>query len=192
CQMFREYGATDNQVSSILRTAELARAYALARDDEKRRLGAIRGRRVFVVHGRDESARKQLESALERLDLKPIVIMNEPCQGRTIIEQIEEHSDVGFAFVLFTPDDSGSLLNAGRLQPRPRQNVVFEYGLFVGWLGRHRVCCIASDSSIELPSDLAGVLQLRYETSIDEVKAGIRRELSGAGYTFASSGESVG
>lgn len=156
----------------------------LLRDEEKRRLGAIRSRRVFVVHGRDEVARDQLVSTLEKLHLIPVVIMNELTHGRTIIEQIEEHSDVGFAFVLFTPDDTGCLADSKDFRPRPRQNVVFEYGLFVGWLTHHRVCCIARNSSIELPSDLAGVLQVRYKKTVKEVEVQIRRELIGAGYTL--------
>jgi predicted nucleotide-binding protein len=181
--MFREYGASESQVLAMIRTTELARAYALARDDEKRRLGAIRSGKVFVVHGRHDAARGQLVDVLNTLHLEPIVIMNEPIQGRTVIEQIEEHSDVGFAFVLFTPDDRGCLAGSKEIRSRPRQNVVFEYGLFVGWLGRHRVCCVAPSSSIELPSDLAGVLQLRYQTAITEIQARIRQELLGAGYT---------
>jgi predicted nucleotide-binding protein len=125
----------------------------------------------------------QLVDVLNTLHLEPIVILNEPIQGRTVIEQIEEPSDVGFALVLFTPDDRGCLAGSKEIRLRPRQNVVLEYGLFVGWLGRHRVCCVAPSSSIELPSDLAGVLQLRYQTAITEIQAQIRQELFGAGYT---------
>jgi len=110
------------------------------------------------------------------------VIMNEPTHGRTVIEQIEACSNVGFAFILFTPDDHVALIGSPNLSPRPRQNVVFEYGLFLGWLGRRHVCCLAPSADIELPSDLAGVLQLRYERSVGELRGRIRQELAAAGY----------
>jgi predicted nucleotide-binding protein len=59
---------------------------------------------------------------------------------------------------------------------------VFEYGLFVGLLGRERVCCLAKDGDIELPSDLAGVLQIRYTNSPNDVGVRIIDELRAAGY----------
>jgi len=174
--------ASETQVAAMQRVAELARAYALGREDEKRRLGAARGRKIFVVHGRNEPARAELTDVLVRLGFEAIAIINEPVQGTTVIEQIESYSGVGFAVILFTPDDRGCLRGAKRSKPRPRQNVVFEYGLFVGWLGRRRVCCIAPSSEIEAPSDLAGVLQLRYESSVAEVETRLRQELISVGY----------
>ena len=64
--------------------------------------------------------------------------MNEqPNQGLTIIEKIEQYSDVGFAIVLLTPDDVGGLKDKPEeLQPRARQNVIFELGYFMAKLGK--------------------------------------------------------
>jgi predicted nucleotide-binding protein len=50
---------------------------SLSRDNDKRRLGAIRNRRVFVVHGRDETALAQLESVLHKFDMTPVVLKRE-------------------------------------------------------------------------------------------------------------------
>jgi len=38
---------------------------------------------------------------------------------------------------------------------RARQNVVFEFGFFVGLLGRGRVCAVY-EPGVEIPSDLSG------------------------------------
>jgi predicted nucleotide-binding protein len=180
--LLRQYNVTVPQLRALEKVIELARAYALGRDEEKRRLGATGSSRVFVVHGRCGKARAAAVRTLESLGMEPVVIMDEPTRGRTVIEQIEAHADVGFALILFTPDDRGALMDSPALQPRPRQNVVFEYGLFVGLLGRRRVCCIAPGGEIDLPSDLAGVLQLRYRSSICELQDRIRQELLSGGY----------
>jgi len=46
-----------------------------------------------------------------------------------------------------------------QLNERARQNVVFEHGFFIGKFGRHRVCALVK-SSVEIPSDLQGVIYI--------------------------------
>jgi predicted nucleotide-binding protein len=159
---------------------------SLSRDNDKRRLGAIRNRRVFVVHGRDETALAQLESVLHKFDMTPVVLKREPRHGvSTIIELIERYADVGYAFVLFTPDDVGAVAGELPLQKRSRQNVILKCGLFLGLLGRRRVSCIIKKANLEMPSDLGGVLQHLYSQSVDEVEGEIEVELERAGYPVA-------
>ena len=45
------------------------------------------------------------------------------------------------------------------LNPRARQNVVFELGYFMGKLGRERVCLLLKDQ-VELPSDIGGIVYI--------------------------------
>ena len=48
------------------------------------------------------------------------------------MEKFEGHSDVGFAVVLFTPDDVGYPAGQAEVaKPRARQNVVLELGFFL-------------------------------------------------------------
>jgi predicted nucleotide-binding protein len=178
------FGATQLQVGALQMIAALARAWALGREDERRRLGAINGRRIFVVHGRANAQKDCLVAMLRRLGFDPVVLMEEAILGRTIIEQIEANADVGMAFVLSTPDDVGGLAGAAERLPRQRQNAIFEYGLFIGRLGRHRVCCVAPEVPIDGPSDLDGVLQIRYprDCGVAAAEDAIRRELRAAGY----------
>jgi predicted nucleotide-binding protein len=61
--------------------------------------------RIFVVHGHDHGTKTELEIFLTGLGLEPVILHRQPDQGRTLIEKFEHHSDVGFAFILFTPDD---------------------------------------------------------------------------------------
>ena len=137
-------------------------------------------RRIFVVHGRDEGTLQTVVRVLEKLELVPIVLKDQSNEGRTVIEKFEDYSDVGFAVALCTPDDVGALAtDADNLRPRPRQNVVLEWGFFVGRLGRNRVCALIK-SEVELPSDYAGVMYIKVDDS-GAWQLELVRELSSAG-----------
>ncbi|MGB5957184.1 MULTISPECIES: TIR domain-containing protein [Pseudomonas] len=139
---------------------------------------AVHSDRVFVVHGHDEGARESVARFLEKLGLEPIILHEQANRGRTVIEKIEGHRDVGFAVVLLTPDDQGCV-EGGQLEPRARQNVLLELGYFLGYLGRDRVCALKR-GQVEIPSDFAGVVW----TSMNDEgwKQALSRELQDAGY----------
>ena len=48
----------------------------------------ITTKEIFIVHGRDEGAREKVARFLERLDLKPVVLHEQPNEGRTIIAML--------------------------------------------------------------------------------------------------------
>ncbi len=100
-------------------------------------------RRVFIVHGHDEGPREAIARFLERNGFEVIILHEQPNKGRTLIEKFEANSDVGFAVVILTADDTGGVHN-GEQRPRARQNVLLELGYFIGKLGRKRVCAIES------------------------------------------------
>jgi predicted nucleotide-binding protein len=115
-------------------------------------------KRVFLVHGHDEAARESVARFLEQVGLEVVILHEQPNGGKTVIEKFEQHSAVGFAVVLLTPDDIGaSALEAATPRPRARQNVILELGYFAGKLGRSRVCGLFRPG-LEVPSDFAGVL----------------------------------
>ena len=120
---------------------------------------------IFIVHGRDDAAKETVARFLDRLGLSPVILHEQPNQGRTIIEKFEHHAQVGFAIALLTPDDVGALQeDASNLKPRARQNVIFEFGYFIGRLGRERVCALTK-GDIELPSDYDGVIYIPLDDS---------------------------
>lgn len=138
-------------------------------------------KKVFIVHGHDFKAKDELTSILSTLRFEPIILDRQPNEGKTLIEKLEKHSDVGYAFIILTPDDIGRKKDDETESPRARQNVVFEYGLFVGKLGRNRICCLRK-GDIELPSDLQGVAYIQFNSSVNEIQLAIVRELRAAGY----------
>jgi predicted nucleotide-binding protein len=143
-------------------------------------------RKVFVVHGHAEKPKQAVADFLHSRGLEPIILHQQPNEGRTIIEKFEKHSDVvGFAVVLLTPDDFGGPAGHPEKElPRARQNVVLELGYFMGKLGRGRVCCLYVDG-VELPSDYQGVLWLPYDDS-GAWRDQLAKELAAAGIAFDS------
>lgn len=141
----------------------------------------ITTKEVFTVHGRDEAAREKVARFLEKLELKPVVLHEQPNKGRTVIEKFEDYSHVGFAVVLLTPDDEGRLRNGkGDFKPRARQNVILELGYFLGKLDRERVCALVKEG-VEWPSDYDGVVYIPLDDS-GGWELRLIRELKSAGY----------
>lgn len=137
-------------------------------------------KRVFIIHGHDDGPREAVARFLERLSLEPLILHEQANSGRTIIEKIEAHSDVGFAVVLLTPDDEGRVNGATDLEPRARQNVLLELGFFMAHLGRSHVCVLMK-GQVEIPSDFAGVVWGAIDGS-SGWKQLLGRELVAAGY----------
>jgi len=151
--------------------------------DAKKR--SLRSRKVFIVHGHDGELKEQVARLLDNLKFTPIILHEQPDLGQTIIEKLSANTeDIGFAFVLLTPDDVGAVKgNADKLNPRARQNVVFEHGLFVSHLGRNRVCALLK-GGVELPSDLSGVIYKKIpdDGGLSAIKFDLVNELRAAGY----------
>jgi predicted nucleotide-binding protein len=124
------------------------------------------GQNVFIVHGHDNDMKVNVARTIEKLGLVPIILHEKPDKGRTIIEKIQDYSDVGFAIVLLSPDDVGYARDGGEPRSRARQNVVLELGFFLGLLGRSRVLALfKQDSEFEMPTDYSGVLFKAYDAA---------------------------
>lgn len=118
--------------------------------------------RVFIVHGHNDGIKYEVAQTLNKLGLTPIILHEQVSENKTIIEKIENYSDVKYAIVILSDDDHGNSKNSTELNPRARQNVVFEMGYFMGILGRKNVCCIVNNNKLEKPSDINGIVYLNY------------------------------
>jgi len=90
----------------------------------------------------------------------------------TLLKQLEEYD---FAVFVLASDDLTSSGDESR--PSPRDNVLFESGLFMGVLGRDRVFLVYDDAvRLKIPSDLAGVTLASYDGSrmAQEPEAAVR------------------
>ncbi len=140
-------------------------------------------RKIFIVHGHDRALLAEVTQFVGELHLEPVVLQEEPHGGRTLIEKFEQYSDASFAIILLTPDDLGRSAqdSGGVLHPRARQNVVLEWGFFMGALGRARVAVLYK--GVERPSDIEG---LAYVPADDPSwKLGLLKELQHAGFNVS-------
>jgi predicted nucleotide-binding protein len=145
-----------------------------------------RSNRVFVAHGYDDGMRESVARVLTKLGLNPVILHELPDQGRTIIEKFYEHSDVGFAMVLLSPDDTGysNAIGANGAKPRARQIVILELGFFLGKLGRSKVVALHR-GDLEIPSDFSGVLYTPYDPG-GAWQYRLTGELQASGYSVSA------
>ena len=137
---------------------------------------------VFIVHGHDELAKTEVARFIEKLGFEAIILSEQPNEGKTIIEKIEEYSSVDFGIVLYTPCDVGAENGSKDFKSRARQNVVFEHGFLIGKLGRDRVHALKKNN-VETPNDISGIVY----TNMDEGKAWqfeIAKEMKKIGYNI--------
>lgn len=143
--------------------------------------------KVFIVHGHDSELKNDIDVFLRDIGLEPIVLHRQADEGLTIIEKFEKYSDVAYAFILLTPDDTGMTVQEydkpqeeRKVEFRARQNVIFEFGYFAAKLGRRNVCCIYKDG-VTLPNDIAGLLYKKVGDTIDSIGYEIIKELKAIG-----------
>lgn len=133
--------------------------------------------KIFIVHGHDGELQQTVARLIEKQGIETIILSEQANKGKTIVEKLEENSDVSCAICLFTPDDTGKANDETDYKARARQNVVLEAGYFMGKLGREHVVILA-DKYIEMPSDLSGVVY----TDTTSWQFNLLRELKTMGY----------
>lgn len=144
----------------------------------------INSKKIFIVHGHDENSRHELCNILkDEFKLEPIVMQTEPNKSLdTIISKFERlASDCSAAIVLFTPDD-----NVGT-KKRPRQNVIFELGYFLGKFQEEhdRKIIVLKKGDLEVLSDISGVIYFEYNKSVKEVFLDLKQQFGHWGYSVS-------
>lgn len=93
-----------------------------------------------------------------------------------VIEELVNMSQkCDFAIMVMTPDDKMQTRNKTHMAPR--DNVIYELGLFTGALGRERTLLVVPNSvALKIPTDLLGVTTIRYD--VRKTKAAIDREMA--------------
>jgi Predicted nucleotide-binding protein containing TIR-like domain len=81
-----------------------------------------------------------------------------------------------FGLFLFEPDDV--VESRGAVMAAPRDNVIFEFGLFMSHLGLKRAFALAPRSRVKILSDIAGLKPIEYDEPSDVAQ--LRAELAKA------------
>jgi hypothetical protein len=129
--------------------------------------------RIFLgSSGKQAKLLRAITRGLEDVaDVEPWTTTLNP--GRSTLDRLVELSqEVDFAAFVFAQDDWTTTDETRPAQASPRDNVVFEAGLFGGALGMRRTFILHATDS-KLPTDLLGLTSIRYDpaTSPAEVRA---------------------
>ena len=178
-----------HSLSGLMPGGAVAVDYVTKSDGPEALLEAVRAvlqQKIFVAYGHDEDAKNAVALLIKNLGLRDVVFDEQPNVGHAVIDHFERHANVGFAIALLTPDDVGGLKDKpDDVKPRARQNVIFEFGYFIGKLGRQCVCALYKEG-VELPSQYPDVLYLlmdqdgrwKYQLAKQIQNAGLNADLN--------------
>jgi hypothetical protein len=129
--------------------------------------------RIFLgSSGKQAELLEAIARGLEDIaDVEPWMTTFNP--GRSTLDRLVELSqEVDFAAFVFAQDDWTTTGASQSGQASPRDNVVFEAGLFGGALGIRRTFILHANDA-KLPTDLLGLTSVRYDeaTGAEEVDA---------------------
>jgi predicted nucleotide-binding protein len=100
----------------------------------------------------------------------------------TLDTLITHAQEADFAVFVFGPDDH--IVSRDTELKGPRDNVVFELGLFMGRLERKRAFVISGPMDLKIPSDLAGLTHIRipkeFTSRLLDAAPGIASQIAGA------------
>lgn len=87
------------------------------------------------------------------------------CNESFLDTLVKSASLFDFGFMVFSADDE-SVVRDENFET-PRDNILFEYGLFLGRVGLDRAFVIA-ENTVKIPTDMLGITQTRYKVEINE------------------------
>ena len=146
-----------NKIVGILKSVLTDEVFWAKSNNEQGILGM--SKKVFIVHGHDETAKITVARVLEKAGFEPIILHEQANLGKTIIEKLDYYTDVDFAIVLYTECDLGRAKEetVDKERYRARQNVVYEHGYLIGKIGREKVFALVK-GDVETPGDISGVV----------------------------------
>jgi predicted nucleotide-binding protein len=169
----------DNEIRNSIKSIVLKRTNGKKVEEESNK-DSKEKREIFIVHGRDKTPALELARFIEgRYPIQAIFLDEQAHRGATLPEKLEKYLAVDYAIITLTPDDIGAL-KGEPLRERGRQNVIFEWGLFIGKIGRKKICLLIK-GEVEIPSDLIGIGYYRFNKNVKECFSDVEIELKEAG-----------
>jgi hypothetical protein len=126
---------------------------------------------IFIGSSREGLAyAKSIQTQLS--DAYEVTVWNEGLflLGKTILKELLTfRCRFDFAILVLTPDDV--IVCRGDQTNSPRDNVLFELGIFISSLGPERTFVVTTKDDIKLPSDLDGLIVAKIDRSDSNVEA---------------------
>jgi hypothetical protein len=116
------------------------------------------GSNILFIHGHDEARKESVLKFIEKVGLQSLILPEQSNGSRSIMERFGEFSNINFAIILFSSDDTTPPEDKScERKARANQNVIFEFGYFVGKLGFGRVCALYKEG-MEIPLDYSDIV----------------------------------
>ncbi len=106
---------------------------------------------------------REIELGLQHDELNVVVWANGVFTASDVVidKLLQAANESDFALFIFSPDDQ--IVSRGVTSNAPRDNTIFELGLFMGRLERSRTFVLQNkNTSVKVPTDLLGVVDLKY------------------------------
>jgi CRP/FNR family transcriptional regulator, cyclic AMP receptor protein len=145
--------------------------------DERRKFHAEPNEKPILFIG-SSSEQLPVAETFARLfppELAAVTVWNKGVFGasRFPIEDLEAQVKAA-DFALLVAGDDDEVTSRGTVSSTPRDNVVFELGLFMGALSRQRTFILSPKGTpIKLPTDLLGITHLRFDPGACDPGAGV-------------------
>lgn len=139
-------------------------------------------RRVFIIHGHDETNRLRLEKMIRKFDLEPVVMLDEVADGLSVfLDKFETLANgCAYAVALITKDDLVVKNEVQTWQGRP--NAMFEIGWFCKHFNRKRIILLVQSGSA-VWSDLQGVEYAGFDKDVTLTYEKLHQSFKAAGLT---------
>lgn len=139
-------------------------------------------RRVFIIHGHDETNLLKLEKMIRKFDLEPVVMKDERTDGlKTFLDKFEDLAQTcAFAVALITKDDLVVKDEVQIWQGRP--NAMFEIGWFCKHFNRKRIILLVQRGAA-VWSDLQGVEYVSFDTDVAMTYEHLHQSFKALGFT---------
>ncbi|WGM90604.1 MAG: nucleotide-binding protein [Candidatus Bathyarchaeum tardum] len=126
----------------------------------------IRSNQLFVVHGNNTEMNADVFQTLEKLELEPIILNEDPNSEQKLIEKVSNRPNVSFGLVLLSPDISvySKEQNSKESNYQASQNVIFKLGFLLGKLGKNNVAAVYfPKKDFEIPDQYQGIRWIEYK-----------------------------
>src|SRR5947209_1644918 len=121
----------------------------------------IQKRQFFVAHGSDREALSQLQSMLKDLGIPFVTAVDEAHAGRPISQKVADLMKESSGGLFVFSGDEEVTTPEGKIEKRPRMNVVFELGAASLLYGQRIV--IFKEKDVVFPSDFRDLGFIEYE-----------------------------
>jgi predicted nucleotide-binding protein len=129
-------------------------------------------RRVYITHGKSRAFIDPLKELLAFGELEPVVSVERETVSQPVPDKVIGDMRTCSAAIIHVDEDRRMLDNEGHPHPVLNENVLVEIGAALALYGKRFILLVKS--GVELPSNLQGLYQVRYDGDKLDGEATIR------------------